>query len=131
MYNAELLRTSTKVWATDASKNGLKDPEIINTDVVDQSIELILTTVRGERLFNLTFGSRFSLLLFDNMSKDSLNTLVAECIADIQRWEDRVIILEKNVNLTVNYDEHMISLSIPYVIKANGQYGKFQKIIKE
>ena len=58
-------------WAYDISKNVLSKGEIRDVDVINQSIESIIGTLFGERIFNLSFGSDLTLRIFDIQTKKS------------------------------------------------------------
>ena len=131
MENQDDLKEYIGEWAYDMSLKPLKGDGVVNVDVINQSIEMILTTIRGSRLFNLSFGSDFSLRIFDNIDADYLNRVIDDTVVDIQRWEDRIIILEKEVRLTAYPDKNMIHLSIPYIIKNVNILGEFSKFIKQ
>lgn len=129
MLNIDNIKTYADDWAYDTPIKLMNSPEILNEDVINQSIEMILATPRGSRLFNINFGSNFSLHIFDNMSIGGIEYIMEEAIDDIERWEDRITILRKEVKVNANIDTHTITLTIPYVIKRRGVKGEFSKII--
>lgn len=131
MINIENIKKYADNWANDASYNLYSVVEIVNEEVINQSIEMILATPLRSRLFNLNFGSNFSLRIFDNMSPDYLQTVIDDTINRIEMWEDRIIIIKESVNLSVNPDSHEMFLTIPYIIKDRKTKGSFSKYIKE
>ena len=131
MLNIEKIPQYVDNWAYDIPIKSLSRGEIVNTDVINQSIEMILATPRGSRLFNISYGSNFTLRVFDNMNEGSLEKLIDDTIVAINRWENRIIILEDQVQLTVDTDKHTIHLLIPYIIKQRQIKGEFSKIIKQ
>lgn len=116
-------------WAYDMSINGNLNPEIVNEDVINQSIEMILATPINSRLFNLNFGSMFSLRIFDNLDVDFLKNIITDTVKAIERWEDRITIIPSKVKLIANNDQHSVKLSISYIIKQTNTVGEFSKII--
>ena len=56
-------------YAYDISKNVMTKGELWNDDVIKQSIEMIIGTITGERLFNFRFGCYLWADLFDNMTE--------------------------------------------------------------
>ena len=131
MINQDTIDKYAKDWAYDAPIKLLVQPEITNVDVINQSIEMILTTPLGSRLFNINFGSNFSLRIFDNMSPQFLQRVLDDTIGAIERWEDRITILKKQVLLEANIDQHTIRLTIPYIINQRRIKGEFSKVIRE
>jgi len=116
-------------WAFDLSIESIKDGEIKNFDVINQSIEMILTTLPGERLFNPTFGSNFQLRLFDTMDKDFLELLLNDTVDAITKWEPRIMILDKEVRLNIYSNNNSAMILIPYIVKENRMKAEFKKNI--
>ena len=115
------------VWAKDVSYDLIKDGEIVDEDVISQSIESILGTRKGERLFNLNFGSNFTLRLFDNMDPSYLERLLDDTASAIELWEDRVTVLKETMKLLVDPDMNAATIVIPYIINASGRVSEFKK----
>jgi phage baseplate assembly protein W len=104
---------------------------IVNEEVINQSIEMILATPIASRLFNLNFGSNFAYRVFDNMGPEYLQTVMEDTVERIKQWEDRIIIIERNVVLTVSPNNNSVKLVIPYIIKQRNIKGEFSKIVKQ
>ena len=131
MINVTQIKKYSDDWALDASYNLYSVVEIKNVEVINQSIEMILATPIGTRLFNLNFGSNFSIRIFDNMNPSYLQTVIDDTVNKIEMWEDRILVLKDDVNLSVNPDSNEMFLTIPYIIKARNIKGSFAKYIKE
>jgi len=114
-------------WAQDLDKNGTSNGEIKDTDVLAQSIEMILVTIYGERLFNLTFGCSLTRKVFENMSPALAEELLDEVAAAIKRWEDRIQVIEAQMRLIFNRDQNSLILIIPYYVKKTGVTSVFKK----
>ena len=114
-------------WTYDIDKNPIDQGEIWDGDVLNQSIELILVTNYGERLFNPTFG--FGLLgrIFEVMSPTAADGLLDEMAEAIRRWEDRITLIESQMRIISNVDLHTISIIIPYIIKRSQIQSVFKK----
>jgi phage baseplate assembly protein W len=116
-------------YAYDISKNVLSKGEIYDTDVLSQSIEMILTTMFNERLFNSAFGSVLPSYLFDFINENSGEKLLDDIITAIHRWDDRIIVIAGSATLQILNDQYAIILTLPYYIKQNGVTGVFKKKI--
>lgn len=127
--NLERIKKYADDWAFDLEIQLRKSGEIKNIDVINQSIELILMTLPGERLFNPTFGSNFQLRLFDNMDKHFLNRLLDDVVNAIRQWEDRITIIESEVRLRINPNGNSAFIMIPYIIKERQLKAAFQRKI--
>ena len=131
MQDKEIIRKYADVWASDMEIKALKSDGITNIDVINQSIEMILATTPGTRLFNLSFGSRFSLRVFDLGTPEAMQRLLADTVKAIERWEDRILILKKSVEVRLRSDDNTIELTIPYFVKETQIPGVFSKIIRQ
>lgn len=129
--NFEQIKKYADDWAFDLEIQLRKSGEIKNVDVINQSIEMILMTLPGERLFNPTFGSDFQLRLFDTIDRDMLEQLIDDTVGAIKRWEDRIIIIEAEVKLSINPDNNSASIYIPYIIKDRKLKAAFNRKITQ
>lgn len=129
--NLERIKKYADDWAFDLDIELRKSGEIKNVDVINQSIELILMTLPGERLFNPTFGSDFQLRLFDTMDEEFLERLLDDTVSAIKRWENRIIIIENEVRLNINADNNSAYIYIPYIIKERQLKATFQRKITQ
>lgn len=116
-------------YAYDISKNVLSKGEIYDTEVLSQSIEMILTTMFNERLFNTSFGSVLPSYLFDFINENSGEKLLDDIITAIHRWEDRVIVIAGSATLQILNDQNAVILTLPYYVKQNGTNSIFKKKI--
>ncbi len=98
------------------------------SDVIFQSIQMILDTPVGSRVNNNEFGSSVRNLIFepnDTILKDLLYYAV---VTAIQRWEPRITIT--NVNFVTEdagtgVPENQINVTIYYIINATNQPGSY------
>lgn len=126
MIKNKILKTN---FAYDLSKNILSKGEIWDDDVIKQSIEMILGTYFGERLFNPNFGSELSFYLFENLTENNGERLLNSIINSIKTWEDRIEILENQCKLILYPNQNSISLTLIYKIKKNNTISKIEKRI--
>jgi len=121
--------TNSEIWAVDIAIDAFKTGEVYNEDAINQSIELILATVFGQRLFRSVFGSEFSIRVFDDMGPDFRSNLLNDVVGAIKKFEPRVTILEQSVRLDLDYDNNMATISVPYIVNYNGRPFTFKKKI--
>ncbi|MEF2967751.1 GPW/gp25 family protein [Paenibacillus sp. M1] len=88
---------------------------------IKESIQLILSTAKGERVMRPDFGCRLQELVFapNNMSTATLiKTFIEEAIMN---WEPRVEVLD--ISVTPSADLPVLDISIDYAIKSsNSKY---------
>jgi len=116
-------------WAYDIDKNPIDNGEILDGDVLNQSIELILSTNYGERLFNPSFGVGLQRRIFEIISPADAEDFLDEIALAIKTWEDRVTLIESQMRIISNADRNSIILIIPYIIKRTNVKSVFKKKI--
>jgi phage baseplate assembly protein W len=116
-------------WAYDLEKKIIRKGEIWDVDVIDQSIEMILGTIWGERLFNPSFGCGLQMKVFETVTEDSGEEILNEIATALKRWEDRITVLETEMRLYFNEDSHTIVLMVPYIINERQIKSTFKKKI--
>ena len=116
-------------WAYDISKRVIAKGEIFDTDVIDQSIEMILTTYPTERFFNPSFGSLLLARIFEVITDEDAEVLLDDVAEAIKTWEDRVFLIEKKMRIDFSPDDGFVILTIPYVVRRTGLKSTFQKKI--
>ena len=131
MLDIQTIKQYADDWAYDMDIKTLSRGELTNVDVINQSIEMILATPRATRLFNLSFGSDFSYRIFDNMNEYYLEKVIDDTVNAIERWEDRIIVLDQEVSLDVDPDRNTFKITIPYIVKERNIKAEFTKIIKQ
>jgi len=131
MLNQESLREYADKWTMDIDNKTLSVGEIYNVDVINQSIETILSTPLGTRLFNIGFGSDFSLRIFDNMDVGYLEQLMVDTADSIEYWDDRVMIIRNKMSIVVDADNNKLTITIPYIIKRRNVLAEFKKVVSQ
>lgn len=117
-----------KNYALDISKKAMTQGQVIDKQVITQSIETILMTDRYERVMEPSFGSFLSGLVFETLDSTQASKLLDDIIRLIRTYEDRITILSNRCNLKVNLPGHYIELKILYVING-GSVEEFNKRI--
>ena len=104
----------------DISTNLVRNPftsdvsVVNNADAIKQSIKNLVLTVPGEKLFNPSYGSRVSQLLFEPLDPFLVDSLQTEILNTIKNHERRVIVT--NLECQPNYDENSIEVTLEYQI---------------
>jgi phage baseplate assembly protein W len=124
-----MVRELSDNWAYDIAKTPISDGEIKDIEVINQSIELILSTVRGERLFNPSFGLGLQNRIFNIASPDEGETILDLVAEAIKNWENRITLIENQMKIQINSDQNSIIIIIPYIIRRNQIKSVFQKKI--
>ena len=114
-------------WAYDIAKNPINTGEIWDVNVIDQSIEMILGTLIGERLFNTSFGYGLQYRIFNIASPEEAENILDEVAQAIKKWEDRVVLIESQMKIIADVDQHVVVILIPYMIKRTGIRSIFKK----
>lgn len=109
--------TTKQNWAYDLSKKTVSKGEIVDTDVINQSIEMILSTTHGERVFNPYFGSNFPLAIFEGFSEQKGEAIINDMVKALETWEDRIALDKPNIKFTFFSGDGVLEIYIPYVIK--------------
>ena len=116
-------------FAYDISKNVITMGEVYDDDVISQSIEIILTTNYGERVFLPNFGSVLPTMIFENITVQNGEEVLDAIISDIEQWEDRISIIAEQASIQILNDTNTILLTIPYIINRTGITSSFERKI--
>jgi phage baseplate assembly protein W len=114
-------------WAWDLDNSMLTNAEIRDVDVINRSIENILTTNYGERLFNLNFGAGLNSRIFENITPAFAEGVLNEVAGALKVWETRITVLESQMRLIRNTDENSIIIIVPYIVNSNNITSIFKK----
>jgi len=121
-----LVSTIETVWSdldpalvTDAQGDIKKG---LNLEAVKGSIDNILHTNRGERLWLPEFGSSLMDVLFEPISEETFANLASTLKEELTKWDDRIII--NSIDYTGDPDSHQITLKMQF--SARGYDSVFQ-----
>lgn len=120
---------STNNFANDVSIKTISKGQVSDEDVLKQSIENILGTCLGERLFNLSFGCPLMIRIFEIGDAKAGNQLIDDIVRAIKYWDNRVTLIESDIRLNIDLNNHSAFISIPFIINATGLKSVFQKKI--
>lgn len=107
---------NTQPYIYGISKKTFSKGQIIDSDVILQSIENIISTLFGERIFNLQFGCGVMLRVFEIISNKDGEQILNDISTAIKNWDDRVTVIESDMKLKIDKPNNTIFLSIPYII---------------
>ena len=114
-------------YAIDLAKDSLTVGTIKDVAVINQSIENIIFTVPGERVFIPTFGSPIMAVPFKNFSTLNGEQLLDGLIDAIRKWETRINIMENECRLYINPGQHSLAIKIQYSLKSDGSIAAYTK----
>jgi phage baseplate assembly protein W len=121
------IRNISSRWAYDIDKNPIDQGEIFDIDCINQSIELIIGTYPGERLFEPQFGLGLQYRIFNIASPEEAEAILDVVANALKVWEDRITVLESDMRVIANVDQHSVILIIPYQVKRNKIKSVFKK----
>jgi phage baseplate assembly protein W len=117
------------IFAYDVDKDVSMIGEVVNEKAINNSIENILLTGYGERMFLPYFGSPLGYIVFESLNTVNGERILDEIIEAIKRWEKRITILENEVELNILKDQNTITIVIPYIINRSGLQSTFSRKI--
>lgn len=102
--------------------------KVIDEVAINQSLLSLFNTYRGERFFNVEYGSRLPFLLFEPF--DALNA--QNIVEDIQQstlvWEPRIKITDLDIDL--DFDNQIYTVTLVYKILSTTDIGVFETILE-
>ena len=116
-------------WAYDLAKRTLSKGECFDEDVINLSIENIIATLRGERVFNPNFGTILPLITFELLDYESAQDLVRILLRAIRMFERRITVIESDVMINILTEQNAFELTIPYRINRNELIHTFNKVV--
>jgi phage baseplate assembly protein W len=116
-------------FALDISRKAFTDVEVGDKAAISQSIESILLTSPGERVFFPSFGSPLNKEIFKNIDSERGEVILTKIINLIKKWEKRIYIDEDKCTMSISLENHTLFLNIIYYVIADGTSGQFNKKI--
>jgi hypothetical protein len=84
------------------------------TDQIKSNLINYILTNKGERIFNLNFGSSIRQTLFENINEDTLFSLQSNITEDIKLNFPSIKIIQ--LSLTPDFDKNTINMTLSYSI---------------
>lgn len=88
-----------------------------DVDAIYQSIDNILLTSKGQRLFLPEFGTNIIEFVFDPMDVGTLFRMKVELIQAIQIWEPRIELNKQASSVVGSPDSHYVTVNLVFNIK--------------
>ena len=83
---------------------------------IAQSIEIILLTPKGAKIFEPEFGSGLYKFL-DSVSPSSVPQIIAEVWEALERWEPRIRLIDVDVERLEEKDSYKLLIRVEYEIE--------------
>lgn len=114
------MNNEPEIWS-DIHQDIINDAQgnlkkVINVNSVKTSIDNILKTYQGERVFLPTFASKLRDVLFDPIGEYLMSDMCRTIKDTIETWDDRVIVT--GVDAKVDTDAHFIAITIKFQIRS-------------
>ena len=103
--------------------------KVFDEDAINQALQALFNTYRGERFFNLTYGSRLPFLLFEPFDALTAQSIVDDIQQSIKVWEPRVEITD--LDLDLDYDSQVYVITLVYKILSTTEIGVFETILEK
>jgi uncharacterized protein len=87
-----------------------------DTELIDRSIELVLSTAKGERLMRPEFGSTLHTFLFKPLNQANRGRMATAVKQALQQWEPRIRVLSVAVDVAPG-DLVTALIAVEYVIR--------------
>jgi len=88
-----------------------------NETAISRAVRNLILTKKGERFFDLDFGTNVSNLLFENIGPFAADSIKDEIISAIRNYEPRVeIVNNDDIVVMPNYDNNQYDINIKYSI---------------
>lgn len=114
-------------FAIDLSKKALTTTDVYDNDAIMQSVQNIILTIPGERVFQPEFGSILMASVFRNLNNSSGEKLLDSVISSIERFEQRVKVVSDECQLIINTRENSVTIVISFYILATGSKKSWTK----
>ncbi len=116
-----------KNYAFDLGKNVITDADVVDEAAINQSIENIFFTNKGERVFRPRFGSNLLASLFEAGNQETLIRLYSDVLVQIGERETRVTIDQARSSLYFDDLNNVMYITIKYAINRTGMQGSLSK----
>lgn len=103
--------------------------KVYDMAAINQALLSLFNTTRGERFFNPRYGSRLPFLLFEPFDAMTAQLIVEDIQNSVRTWEPRIEITDLDIDM--NYDKQLYSITMVYKIKSITEIGIFETILEK
>ncbi len=114
-------------YAIDLSKKALSVSDVYDSQALLQSVENIILTIPGERVFQLDFGSPLMTTTFRNINEQNGERLLDAIIDAINKFEPRVRVISSKCVLQLIPSQNSLNIEIPFIVLKSGAYLEYNK----
>lgn len=98
-------------------QTGYKVDKTINAKAVMNAIHNIFTWIPGERILNPEFGSRLRNLLYEGITPQTEEQIIAEIRGTVSDWEPRANIVEiQNISNVEDTEDNTMHIRVIFTI---------------
>ena len=114
-------------YAIDLSKKSISVSDVYDSQALLQSVENIILTIPGERVFQLDFGSPLMTTTFRNINEQNGERLLDAIVDAINKFEPRVRVISSKCVLQLIPSQNSLNIVIPFIIIKSGAYLEYTK----
>lgn len=118
-----------KDYAVDISHNVLSVGEVTDEKAINESLTLLLLTMKGELIFRHHIGTSLPMVPFENINSAAGNEIIDTVLDELQSIEKRIAFVKDRCRVNVDPDNNQLQLCLYYYIIESGQIGKYQQTI--
>lgn len=96
---------------------------VYDENSINQSLMTLFMTQKGERFFNLSYGTNIKRLLFEPLDQKTAKDIVTEITDSIQYWEGKRVDIQ-SITIDIDYDKSQYIIKVTYQIKSTTQLGE-------
>ena len=114
-------------YAIDLSKKSISVSDVYDSQALLQSVENIILTIPGERVFQLDFGSPLMTTTFRNINEQNGERLLDAIVDAINKFEPRVRVISSKCVLQLIPSQNSLNIVIPFIVIKSGAYLEYNK----
>lgn len=103
--------------------------KVYDENAINQALLSLFNTLRGERMFNRSYGSGIPFLLFEPFDQLTANTIIEDIQDSVAIWEPRIAI--QDLDMDMDFDKSTYTITMVYEIKSTTEVGSFETILKK
>lgn len=102
---------------------------VSNADSIKQSLNMIVDTARGSRIFFPLFGCRVRSFLFEPLDEETSRRIGEELQNTITSYERRISIL--NIDISIDFEKAGYEINIIYKINTTNEVDAYNVILEK